>query len=75
LLTNSIAYFISLYSFARQYYSNLSLAAVFGYDQNSWDKGKEVCPDWCKEDWTDLTEEQQWAAWVFGYDEDRWNSS
>ena len=54
----------------------ITIAALFGYNQVAWDKeGNELCPSWCDEWWKDLTEEQKWAAWVFGYDEERWNSS
>jgi len=76
MLTNCIAYFIIIcYAFARQYYSNFHLAAMFGYDQNIWDSGQKSCPWWCDEWWDDLTSRQRWAARVFGYNRSRWNSS
>jgi hypothetical protein len=50
-------------------------AAVYDYDEKSWDDGKDLCPDFCDEWWKDLTDEQQWASFVFGYDEEIWNNS
>eukprot|EP00574_Skeletonema_japonicum_P010006 CAMPEP_0201721412 /NCGR_PEP_ID=MMETSP0593-20130828/6091_1 /ASSEMBLY_ACC=CAM_ASM_000672 /TAXON_ID=267983 /ORGANISM="Skeletonema japonicum, Strain CCMP2506" /LENGTH=121 /DNA_ID=CAMNT_0048212229 /DNA_START=41 /DNA_END=406 /DNA_ORIENTATION=+ len=50
-------------------------AAVFGYNEERWDDGEEICPKFCDEWWIDLTDEQKEAAWAFGYDEENWNSS
>jgi len=59
-----------------QYQCNsFSVAAVYDYDEKSWDDGKDLCPDFCDEWWKDLTDEQQWASFVFGYDEEIWNNS
>ncbi len=52
-----------------------SIAAVFGYNEEKWDDGKEICPNFCDEWWIDLTDEQKEAAWAFGYNEEIWNSS
>eukprot|EP00984_Skeletonema_dohrnii_P022473 scaffold11596_cov79-Skeletonema_dohrnii-CCMP3373.AAC.5 len=49
-------------------------AAVYGYDEKSWDDGDDLCPDFCEEWWKDLTDEQKWASFVFGYDEEIWNN-
>mmetsp|Transcript_31612 Transcript_31612/g.46497 ORF Transcript_31612/g.46497 Transcript_31612/m.46497 type:complete len:209 (+) Transcript_31612:28-654(+) len=50
-------------------------AAVYGYDEESWDGDEDLCPDFCEEWWKDLTDEQQWASFVFGYNEEIWNNS
>ena len=47
---------------------------MFGYNEKKWDKGKESCPDFCDEWWEDLTDEQKWAAGVFGYNEEIWDA-
>ncbi len=49
------------------------VAVVFGYNEEKWNAGEDLCPAFCEEWWKDLTPEQKSAAWVFGYDEKKWN--
>ncbi len=54
-------------------FMTLLIAAVFGYDEEKWNDGEDLCPDFCDELWEDLTDEQKSASWVLGYDEEKWS--
>ena len=45
---------------------------MFGYDEEKWKAGEDLCPDFCDELWEDLTDEQKSTVLVFGFDEEKW---
>ena len=53
-------------------FMTLLVAVMFGYDEEKWKAGEDLCPDFCDELWEDLTDEQKSAAWVLGYDDEKW---